>query len=362
VRVQIQRRSRRAACRLSAIACTAIAIGVLSGGCPLAIDTAGSDTDDGPAQPLFIDNMRALGIWQALADASAVLPEFLLEEPAVDGEDPFEVELVADVAFKETPQRTLRLNVHRPRTDDDQLRRAIVLYMGGNALYDDDFEIMEVWAAYLASRGFVVFNSRQRLLTEDGVTQVDVLSDALAAVRFVVAEGPEYGADPERIGVVGRSSGGPLALLMGMLPDPELFRQPGDPDAPVQVGAMVDIAGPTDAARIALGIDFSIITREEYVQAYGGLPTEQPFNYALLSPMTYVRSGLPPTLIIHGAIDTTVPITQGIDLAVRLAAAGNTVETLFPPDTGHVVGWGMFNNDGFGNAMTRIIDFFERHL
>ena len=41
-----------------------------------------------------------------------------------------------------------------------------------------------------------------------------------------------------------------------------------------------------------------------------------------LSPLTYVRAGLPPVLTIHGDLDTDVPYQQGVRLHEALDRAG----------------------------------------
>ncbi|MBU0641252.1 MAG: alpha/beta hydrolase [Planctomycetes bacterium] len=315
-----------------------------------------------PATSDLLELTRALGFWDEIARVASTLPEYLFDVPGVDGEGVFEVETYADVRFRETPSGPLTLNIHRPKTSDERLRRTVVLYMGGGFLVDDDFGVVEIWADYLASRGFVAVNTRQRLLTESGISLLDAFSDALAAVRFMAAEGPRFGADPERIGVMGRSSGGQLAVLVGIYPDPDLFREPGDPDAPVTVRAIVDIHGPVDYAPLATGEQFSIVPFPEFLSALGGNPDELPELYAAVSPLSYVRPGLPPIMIVHGMLDLSIPIAQSVELADKLEAAGNTVVREFQPDTGHMLGWGFLHNDGFGRAMSRAVRFFEEHL
>lgn len=332
------------------------------GGCPVAPTESQGDAIPEPTAPDYLQVNQALGIWQALENASKQLPSYLNNVPGVDGSGPFEVETLVDVPFKQTGNTTLTLNIHRPLAGDGQLRRAVVLYMGGGFIADVDYTIIEVWAQYMASRGFVTFNARQRLITEPGVDLLDALSDGMAAVRFVVAEGPRFGADPERIGVLGRSSGGQLALLTGMHPDPELFRQPGDADAPVAVRAIVDIFGPIDYRPLATGEQFTLIPREEIIAAFGGTPEQVPELYATMSPLSYVRPGLPPTMIVHGLFDTTIPAGQSVMFADLLEDAGNIVRREFYAHTGHVLGWGLFNNDGFGRAMTQVIRFFEEFM
>src|SRR5260370_7222628 len=59
-----------------------------------------------------------------------------------------------------------------------------------------------------------------------------------------------------------------------------------------------------------------------------------------LSPLTYVRKGLPPMLMIHGDADQTVPYDQSVRLTTALKTAGDDAELItvaggkhgFPPE------------------------------
>jgi dipeptidyl aminopeptidase/acylaminoacyl peptidase len=47
-----------------------------------------------------------------------------------------------------------------------------------------------------------------------------------------------------------------------------------------------------------------------------------------LSPLTYVRKGLPPVLSIHGDADTVVPYEQSVRLTKELKASGVQAELI----------------------------------
>jgi alpha-L-fucosidase 2 len=51
------------------------------------------------------------------------------------------------------------------------------------------------------------------------------------------------------------------------------------------------------------------------------------------SPITYVKKGMPPFLLIHGTQDTTVPYSQSVAMCDRMKAAGAAGE-LFPVEGG----------------------------
>jgi dipeptidyl aminopeptidase/acylaminoacyl peptidase len=57
------------------------------------------------------------------------------------------------------------------------------------------------------------------------------------------------------------------------------------------------------------------------MQWFGSLPNREDVARRV-SPLTYVRSGLPPILTVHGDADTTVPYQHGVRLHEALTKAG----------------------------------------
>jgi dipeptidyl aminopeptidase/acylaminoacyl peptidase len=54
-----------------------------------------------------------------------------------------------------------------------------------------------------------------------------------------------------------------------------------------------------------------------------------------MSPVTYVRKGLPPVLAIHGDADPTVPYDQSVSLVKALRTAGNQADLITVPGGEH---------------------------
>ena len=67
----------------------------------------------------------------------------------------------------------------------------------------------------------------------------------------------------------------------------------------------------------------------------GGTPDQVPERYALCSPVSHVKPGLPPTLLIQGDDDLVTLASATQKLAVKLKAAGVPVVTLFFPHITH---------------------------
>jgi acetyl esterase/lipase len=159
--------------------------------------------------------------------------------------------------------------------------------------------------------------------------------DVKAAVRWMKANAKKYRIDPERIGAIGFSAGGHLALMLGLTgPDDGLEGEvsAGAPDT--RIKAVVNYFGPTDLA----AEDFPDVSKPLVRDFLGGTPREKPESAAKASPRSYVSKGDAPVLTFQGTKDPLVPFSQAIKLAQAMTEAGvpGRVELL----VGSQHGWG----------------------
>ncbi len=143
------------------------------------------------------------------------------------------------------------------------------------------------------------------------------VEDGLCALRWVIRNAGQYNLDTSRIVTTGNSAGGHLALTTGMIPaSAGLDREcPGSEE--LSVAAIINWYGITEVGDLLAGPN----TRSYAVEWLGSL--ENRFEIAeRVSPMTYVRAGLPPTLTIHGDADPTVPYQHAIMLHEKLDELG----------------------------------------
>ena len=211
------------------------------------------------------------------------------------------------------------------------------------------------WNAWLASKGYVVFDIDYRLSPPPSWR--DAPADVRCAVGWVKENAARYGVDPERVALMGRSAGGHLALLtaytQGSAPTPGCdARNLHD----TGVAAAVAFYPPTDLARLSSlgylgGMDRFI----------GGTQDAIPERYRLLSPVLRVDPRAPPTFLAHGGDDQIVPPGQSELLADRLREAGVPHRLVELPWANHTFDflWG-----GWGSQITRstLQEFLEVHL
>src|SRR5438309_9294286 len=156
------------------------------------------------------------------------------------------------------------------------------------------------------------------------------VEDCRCALRWVIQHAKEYGIDVERIAVTGDSAGGHLALMTGMLPaSAGLDRECPGPEN-LKVAAIVNWYGISDVSELLDGPNM-----KAYAVQWLGSASDREQIARRVSPLTYVRAGLPPVLTIHGDADPTVPYTQSVRLHKALTDAGVANELMTIPGGKH---------------------------
>jgi acetyl esterase/lipase len=152
------------------------------------------------------------------------------------------------------------------------------------------------------------------------------IGDVRCAMAWVKTNAAKYNFDPDKVVMYGGSAGGHLALMGGYAP--ASFNRPGCTDQP-KVAAVLDFYGPTNLAEGLSEHGSSDFTHQWLgldTRADGGrwpAPDAKGLARAKeMSPMTYIRPGLPPTFIVNGDSDPTVDPTQSAQLKKALDKAG----------------------------------------
>jgi acetyl esterase/lipase len=143
------------------------------------------------------------------------------------------------------------------------------------------------------------------------------VEDCLCALRYVARQAQTYDIDMTRLVVSGDSAGGHLALTTGMIPEEAgLDRQcPGVPLP--RVAAIINWYGITDVGDLLDGPN-----RKPYAVTWLSSMPDRVEIARRVSPLTYVRAGLPPILTIQGDADPTVPYEHALRLRDALTKAG----------------------------------------
>jgi len=187
----------------------------------------------------------------------------------------------------------LALDVYQPEGDTQKARAAILWIHGGGFRTGTDRrqKYIVTLATDFARRGYVSiapdYRVRAAQLTDADrlPALIDALDDCRAALAWVKAHAAEYGIDAGRIVVAGGSAGGMVAVNLVAQENAAAVKA----SAP-RILALVDLWG-SPAANLTVGS---------------------------------VDKNYPPTLIVHGTADQTVPFAQSEALVAALKSAGVT--------------------------------------
>jgi acetyl esterase/lipase len=195
--------------------------------------------------------------------------------------------------------------------------------------------------------GFVVANVEYRLAK--AAPAPAAVSDVLQAAQWFRDHAAKYKVDPNRILVTGTSAGGHLALMVGMNQAAAGIGAKLGPS--VKIAGVIDFFGITDVADQLSGPN-----AREYAAQW--IP-EQPNRMELarqMSPITYVRKGLPPILALHGDADPLVPYGQSVNLTKAIRSAGGDAELVTVPAGKHG-----FTPEQMDTLWPQIFKWLKRH-
>lgn len=264
-----------------------------------------------------------------------------------------DITLQRDLAYL-TPDRKERLDLYLPPARPAGTRSpGIVIIHGGGWTGGTKSAGRELnIGTTLAKAGYVCVSIDYRL-EASGRWPMNV-HDCKNAVRYLRKNAAKYDLNPERIGVIGGSAGGHLALMLGVT---DGIREL-EPEAPYlgvssRVQAVVDLYGIAD-----------VRTWHGGNSVFGDKATITDADRALASPVTHLtRKDLPPILILHGDRDTTVDIDQSRDLDKRLTELKREHQFVVLPGAGHTFDLQTWNKKPLAMDLRPVVTgFFDKHL
>ncbi len=207
------------------------------------------------------------------------------------------------VPYQEDGIHWHRLDIHFPTEQHHSLPAILYLHGGGWSTGDKAF--FRHYCRTLAQAGYVVFNANYRLVP-DYRHPAQVL-DAIAAARWVLDHGADFGADTGRFFLAGDSAGAHLAAITAALcTNPEYAEKYGYTDriAGIRPTGVLLLCGAFDM-QTALKSKFPRIRK--YVQGLLDIRKPQKLTEASdwdeISPLRHITKDFPPTFITDAEPD-----------------------------------------------------------
>ena len=265
--------------------------------------------------------------------------------------------VIPNVTYLTAENYQVKLDIYQSR--DTSTPQPTVMFFHGGGWVQGTKESSILSLVPYFEMGWNVVNVEYRM-AEVALAPAAV-EDCICALRWVTQNAKQYNIDTARIVTSGTSAGGHLALTTAMIPlSAGLDRRcPGGRAGNVyfgpeelKVAAVVNWYGVTDVGDVMEGPNRRIFG----ATWLGGLENRKEIA-ARVSPLTYVRPGLPPVISIQGDADGTVPYAHSVRLHAALEKAGVPNKLLTVPGGGH----GNFKASEYPALYDQIRDFLSKH-
>ena len=267
-------------------------------------------------------------------------------------------DILPNITYSMANNSELKLDLYLPK-DRRAPNPTLMLFHGGGWVAGQKERNVFQLLPYL-SLGWAVINVEYRLASNSPAPAA--VEDCRCALRWVAYHAKEYSLDTSKIVLTGTSAGGHLSLITGMLPAQSVFdRQcPTEGDAKwrdatepkINVAAIINWYGITDVADLIDGPN----AKHYAIEWFGSMSNREELARQL-SPINYVRAGLPPILTFHGDQDDIVPYNQAVRLHAALDKAGAPNQFVTLPGRKH----GGFNRQDLVNNYAVIREFLRKH-
>ena len=285
--------------------------------------------------------------------------------------------------YKTVGSCQIKADAYRPSTATAP-SAAIVLIHGGCLMYGSRQAFKPRQTELYVRAGYTVVSIDYRLAPETKLPAI--IEDLRDAFEWVYGSGPKlFALDPQRIAVIGLSAGGYLALMAGWCVQPA-------PRAIVSFCGYGDIVGDWYSKPDPFYCNQPMISEEEsgrrlsgpvisepyegrgteklyrycrqnglWPQEVGGRnPVEDPDFFAQYCPVRHVADNYPPTLLLHGELDTDVPYQQSVLMAEELSRHNVEHELITMEGRGHGFD-GEMDDPVVRDAFTRVLAFLDVH-
>jgi len=252
--------------------------------------------------------------------------------------------------------RPLTADLLQPPPEIPRTGLAMIFVHGGGWWYGRKNIRKFPYFQRLVAQGHVVMDINYTLAPHSSVP--GMVRDVKQAILWLKRHAAQFQIDPQKIVLTGQSAGAHLCLLAAFAPTHPAF-QPHGVSGDASVRGVISYHGPPDMAaryndiqtRFIRYVPNRIVGRiHRWIEAFGGYgdslasglssvvggaPEDIPQTYRLISPITHVSAGCPPTLLLQGTHDVLVDYREVEQLYRCLKQAGAPVGYISFPNCGH---------------------------
>jgi acetyl esterase/lipase len=251
-----------------------------------------------------------------------------------------------DIVYGSANNTPLKLDVWYPNAVKSPTPTLVYIHGGGWIFGTKETSVLE-FLPFL-EKGWRVVNVEYRMASNSHAPAA--VEDTRCALRWVFQNAKQWNFDTTKIVLTGHSAGGHLSLITGMLPKGTTLDNNCYGDEDLKVAAIINWFGISDVNDLIDGPNV-----KNYAMMWMGSQKDPAEIARSVSPLTYVRAGLPPIISIHGDKDNVVPYSQSVRLHKALTEAKVNNELVTISGGGH----GDFTRAEFIRAYDAIWKFLK---
>ena len=256
-----------------------------------------------------------------------------------------------DIVYNTANNTQLKLDVWYPNASTTPTK-TLVYYHGGGWIFGAKAYSILSYLPFL-ERGWRVVDVEYRMASNSLAPAA--VEDTRCALRWVFRNAKQYNFDTSKIVLMGHSAGGHLSLISGMLPektplDNKCYADEKYGDPQIKVAAIGKWFGISDVSDLIQGPNL-----KNYAMMWMGSQKNADEIAKSVSPLTYVRAGLPPVITIHGDKDDVVPYTHATRLKEALDKVGVKNQLYTVKGGGH----GQFTREQYLPAWEEVFKFLK---
>jgi len=280
---------------------------------------------------------------------------------------------------------TLEIKADVYRADDGVMRPVAIWIHGGALIMGGRGGVSNRVKEALLGDGYVLVSIDYRLAPETQLAEI--VSDVEDAYHWVHGKGPGlFNADTKRIAVLGGSAGGYLTLTAG-------FRAKPRPAVLVAFWGYGDLVGDWYSKPSEFYRKQPLVRKSDFAQIVGGPPLtngsinsdqrrafylycrqngmwpqrvsgfdpiKQANKFAPFEPVRGVTKEYPPTLLVHGTVDTDVPYEQSVLMEKQFKQHRVPHKFVTVPNAGH----GLSRGDPklISDAYAQVLPFINKYM
>lgn len=261
-----------------------------------------------------------------------------------------------EVQYKNTNGIPLTLDIFEAKKSLKKGSPVLLYVHGGSWVYGTK-EIPEVISPLLDAfreEGFVIISTSYELMRGEENFNKQI-ADIKDTIRWIYKNKEEYNFNTDKIGVIGASSGAHLSLIATYSSEEEFIDDEDLKNYPSDIKFLIDFFGPTDLNTL----DMSNVTwdLQQVIDSLGN-DKEEIFNK--YSPINYVDSNEPNTLIIHSKKDSLVPYSNAEILYNKLLEKKNKVNIITLEGASH--DFSEFDIDEIISVGTKMLKFILQNI